>query len=106
MTSFYATNAATLLDSVTVDVHNATAQTVVPHFMVTIGSSHPTGFWHTPDRRPVVLGPHASAVVILRPPEFTGAPTHGAYWLVQAYTTSPEALSSSPLQHWHLGKIK
>jgi uncharacterized membrane protein len=104
--SFYSTNAATLLDSVTVDVHNTTAHTVEPHFMVTIGSSHPTGFWHTPDRRPVVLGPHASAVVILRPPVFTGAPTHGSYWLVQAYTSSPAALSSSPLQHWHLGKIK
>ncbi len=106
VTSFYSTERATLLDSVTVDVRNTTDQTVVPHFMVTIGSSHPTGFWHTPDRRPVVIGPHASAVVVLRPPVFTGAPTHGSYWVVQAYTSSPVALSTSPLQHWHLGKVK
>ena len=106
VTSFYSTNAATLLDSVTVDVHNTTDRTLEPHFMVSIGSSHPTGFWHARDRRPVVLGPHQSAVVVLRPPVFTGAPSHGSYWMVQAYTSSPAALSNSPLQHWRLGKIK
>ena len=104
--SFYSSHSATLLNSVTVEVRNTTDRTVVPHFMVTIGSSHPSGFWHTLDRRPVVLGPHASAVVKLRPPTFTGAPTHGSYWLVQAYTSSPAALSNSPLQHWRLGKVK
>ena len=104
--SFHSSHAATLLDSVTVDVHNTTDAPVVPHFMVTINSSHPDGFWLTPDGRPVVLAPHASAVVTLRPPTFTGAPTHGSYWLVQAYTSSPEALSTSPLQHWTLGKIR
>jgi len=103
---FYSSDSATLLNSVTVEVHNTTDQTVVPHFMVAIGSPHPTGFWRTLSGRPVVLAPHASAVVKLRPPTFTGAPTHGSYWLVQAYTDSPEALSTSPLQHWTLGKIK
>ncbi len=104
--SFYSSHAATLLNSVTVEVHNTTDETVVPHFMVTIDSSHPSGFWHTLDGHPVVLAPHASATVKLRPPTFVGAPTHGSYWLVQAYTSSPEALSTSPLQHWTLGKIK
>jgi uncharacterized membrane protein len=103
---FYSSNSATLLNSVTVEVHNTTDQTVVPHFMVAIGGPHPTGFWRTLSGRPVVLAPHASTVVKLRPPTFTGAPTHGSYWLVQAYTDSPEALSTSPLQHWTLGKIK
>ncbi len=103
---FHSSYADTLLDSVTVAVHNDTDKTVVPHFMVNIGSSHPSGFWHTVDGHPVVLGPHASTVVKLRPPTFTGAPTHGSYWLVQAYTSSPAALSNSPLQHWTLGKIK
>jgi len=104
--SFHSSNSATLLNSVTVEVQNTTDKTVVPHFMVTIDSSHPSGFWHTLDRRPVVLAPHATAVVTLRPPTFTGAPTHGSYWLVLAYTASPEALSTSPLQHWRLGKVK
>ncbi len=106
VTRFHSSYSDTLLDSVTVQVHNDTGETVVPHFMVTIGSSHPSGFWNTLDRRPVVLGPHASTVVKLRPPTFTGAPTHGSYWLVQAYTSSPAALSNSPLQHWTLGKVK
>ena len=103
---FHSSYSDTLLDSVTVAVHNDTDETVAPHFMVTIGSSHPSGYWHTLDRHPVVLGPHASTVVKLRPPTFTGAPTHGSYWLVQAYTSSPAALSNSPLQHWTLGKVK
>jgi hypothetical protein len=104
--SFHSSDSALLLDSVTVDVHNTTDSTVVPHFMVTIDSSHPTGFWHTRDGHPVVLGPRATAVVTLRPPTFTGAPSHGSYWLVEAYTSSPDALSTSPLQHWRLGKVK
>jgi uncharacterized membrane protein len=102
--SFASSQAATSLDAVTVDVHNTTDQTVVPHFMVTIGSAHPDGFWHTASRRPVVLGPHASAVVTLHPPVYAGAPGHGSFWLVAAYTSSPDALSTTPLQLWHLGK--
>ena len=98
--------AATRLDSVTVDVDNTTDAVVVPHFMVTIGNSHPSGFWHTADGRPVVLAPHATSVVTLRPPGATAAPARGTYWLVQAYTSSPEALSASPLQHWTSGPVR
>jgi hypothetical protein len=104
--SFTSSHAATSLDSVTVDVQNSTGGTVAPHFMVAFGDSHPSGFWITADDRPVVLGPHGSAVVTLHPPNYAGAPSHGSYWLVQAYTTSPEGLSTSPLQHWRLGKAK
>jgi hypothetical protein len=104
--SFVSSQAATSLDAVTVEVHNSTGQTVVPHFMVTIGSSHPDGFWHTASGRPVVLSPHDSAVVTLLPPVYAGAPTHGSYWLVAAYTSSPEALSTTPLQLWRLGKAR
>jgi uncharacterized membrane protein len=102
--SFASSHAATSLDAVTVDVHNATDQSVVPHFMVTIGSAHPDGFWHTASHHRVVLGPHASAVVTLYPPAYAGAPSHGSFWLVAAYTSSPEALSTTPLQLWRLGK--
>jgi uncharacterized membrane protein len=102
--SFASSHAATSLDAVTVDVHNTTDQEVVPHFMVTISSAHPDGFWHTASHRPVVLGPHASVVVTLHPPAYAGAPGHGSFWLVAAYTSSPEALSTTPLQLWRLGK--
>jgi hypothetical protein len=72
--------------------------------MVTIASAHPDGFWHTASHHQVVLGPHASAVVTLYPPAYADAPSHGSFWLVAAYTSSPEALSTTPLQLWRLGK--
>jgi hypothetical protein len=72
--------------------------------MVSIGVGHPAGFWYPPGRRPVVLGPHASKTVTISPVGYTAAPSHGTHWLVEAYTTSPEALSTTPLLFWTLGK--
>jgi hypothetical protein len=85
-------------------VRNTTGGTVTPHFMVTIGSEHPDGFWHPADHRPVVLGPGASTTVTIVPPGYTSAPPHGTHWLVEAYTSSPAALSTTPLLFWTLGK--
>jgi hypothetical protein len=103
---------ATVLDTVTVTVRNETDQTVVPHFVVTITSGHPDGFWTPTDGRRVVIGPHGSTRVTLAPPRETGsrvrreigAPNHGTHWLVGAYTASPEALSTTGLLFWKLGK--
>lgn len=100
------TSQATLrLDAVTVTVHNSGGQRVTPRFMVVLDSSHPSGFW-TPARRhsPLVLGAGQTATVTLVPPEFTWSPLHGAHWLVEAYTTSPDALSTSAPRMWNLGK--
>ena len=102
--SVVATQTATSLDAVTLSVRNTTGGTVTPHFMVTIGSEHPDGFWHPADHRPVVLGPGASTTVTIVPPGYTSAPAHGTHWLVEAYTSSPEALSTTPLLFWKLGK--
>jgi uncharacterized membrane protein len=99
------TSQATLrLDAVTVTVHNLTGDRVTPHFMVAIDSTHPSGFW-TPvsPGGQLALAPGASATVMLRPNEFTWSPGHGDHWLVEAYTTSPNALSTSGLQVWALG---
>jgi uncharacterized membrane protein len=101
--SVITSHAATSLDAVTLTVSNTTGQTVTPHFMVTVGSSHPDGFWHSAHRGQVVLGPHDSTTVTLRPGSYFGAPAHGSHWLVEAYTSSPEALSTSPLLFWQLG---
>ena len=99
-------NMAVTLNAVTVTVDNQTDQTVIPHFMVVIGSGHPSGYWTRPGGGPVVLAPHGSATVRLYPPEYTNAPNHGDHWVVAAYTSSPQALSTSPLQFWKLGKEK
>ena len=99
-------NMAITLNAVTVTVGNQTDETVTPHFMVVIGSGHPSGYWARPGGGPVVLAPHASATVTLYPPVYTSAPNHGDHWVVAAYTSSPQALSTSPLQFWKLGKEK
>lgn len=100
------TSQATLrLDAVTVRVHNSSTQAVTPLFLVALDSSHPSGFW-TPEhrKRPLVLGAGGTATVTLEPPEFTWSPNHGDHWLVEAYTTPPDALSTSAPQTWRFGK--
>jgi hypothetical protein len=100
------TSQATLrLDAVTVTVHNSTGQSVTPRFMVVLDSSHPSGFWTPAHRKnPLELGAGQTATVTLVPPEFTWSPDHGNHWLVEAYTTPPDALSTSAPQMWHFGK--
>jgi uncharacterized membrane protein len=97
-------NATLRLDSVTVRVHNLTGTRLTPHFFVALDSSHPSGYWFvvTPGGQ-LALGAGATATVTLRPNEYTWSPAHGAHWLVEAYTSSPNALSTSGLQVWSLG---
>ena len=102
--SVSASHTATSFDAVTLSVHNSTDASVTPHFMVSIGAGHPHGFWYPAGRRPVVIGPDATATVTLHPVGYTSAPSHGTHWLVEAYTASPDALSTTPLQFWKLGK--
>ena len=87
----------------TVTVHNRSDHSVTPHFMVTIGGSHPTGFWTPTGPQPAVIGPGDVATVTIRPTTYTWSPAHGTYWLVDAYTTSPNALSTSSPEFWTLG---
>ena len=92
------------LTAVRVTVRNLTDRAITPHFAVDLGSSHPSGFWTPPGGGPpLVLGPGGSATVTLQPPGFTWSPLHGAHWLVEAYSASPDALSTSKLQTWTLG---
>jgi len=104
---FRTSNFTQRLDDVTVRVHNLSDRPVTPHFMVTIGGGHPTGFWtSTTGGDSVALGPGDSAIVTIRPRTYTWSPVHGGYWLVVAYTTSPNALSTSPPQFWRLGRAQ
>ncbi len=102
--SVAASDKATSLDAVTLTVHNTTGTAVTPHFMVAVGSQHPDGFWYPADRRRLVLGPHATETVTITPTGYTSAPAHGTHWLVEAYTATPEALSTTPLLFWTRGK--
>ena len=90
--------------SVEVTVQNQSDAALTPHFMVSSGGGHPTAFWqatvvHGTD--PVQAG--ASTVFILRPTTWTWTPPHGLSWLVAAYTSSPDALSTSSPHYWRLG---
>ncbi len=89
-----------LLRSVTVTVTNRTATTVTPHFMVDDGAPDPIGFWTIADRRPVEIGPHRSRTVTLFPPSSTYLPPEASDYVVQAYTTDPEAVSTTG-DIWH-----
>ena len=85
--------------SVTVTVTNLTDAVQRPHFMVNPGEGT-AGYWAAGDRAPVVLAPHGRAMLRLHPPATVAAPQRGARWLVEAYTTSPAALSTSRLLPW------
>ncbi|MGA2836008.1 MAG: hypothetical protein ABSF84_05365 [Acidimicrobiales bacterium] len=87
--------------SLEVTVHNGYPAAVTPHFMVSSGGGHPSGFWRaTVVHGTLPVAPGATTEFTLRPSNATPAPATGQWWLVDAYTTSPDALSTSPLQHW------
>jgi hypothetical protein len=89
----------TRLNTVTVSVVNRTSAVLVPHFLVNTGTSQNNeGFWRPTDEGQVVLEPHDSETVTLRPPARQDAPRRGARWLVEAYTLDPSWLSTSPLE--------
>jgi hypothetical protein len=88
------------IGSVIVSVRNQTGSTLLPHFLVDTGEDHPSGFWFSATGQQVVLRPHSSATLILRPPVDIDQPGLGSLWLVEAYTTHPTTLSASSLQEW------
>ena len=90
------------LNSVTVSVVNGTSAALVPHFLVNTATSQDyEGFWIPSDRGSVVLEPHGSETITLRPPSPQAAPRRGARWLVEAYTADPSWLSTSPVETFH-----
>jgi uncharacterized membrane protein len=90
------------LEAVTVAVTNTTDTTLRPHFLVDLGAAHPSGFWTTPHGRPVVIGPHQTVGITLFPPKDTYPflPPYASDYVVDAYTSSPRALSTSG-DIWH-----
>lgn len=98
------TDDAQVFRSVTVMVRNTSTVALVPHFLVDSGQVHPSGFWLSSliaGSEPIVPG--GTSTFLLRPRSFTWAPVHGQRWLVEATTTGPNALSTSPAAYWSLG---
>jgi len=48
----------------------------------------------------------ATTRFVLVPTRYTSAPNQGDRWLVEAYTTGPDALSTSSLQYWKPGTVQ
>jgi uncharacterized membrane protein len=89
------------IGSITLTVTNTSSERVTPHFMVSFGGGHPSGFWSQSLRRgSLPLAPGHSATITIRPLVWTWAPQYRQNWLVDAYTSSPAALSTSTLQRW------
>jgi uncharacterized membrane protein len=89
-----------------VTVHNTSDRSLDPRFMVSAGGDHPGGFWHAQvTRGSDPVAPGGAAEFTLRPTEYSPTPSNGQWWLVAVYTTSPDALSTSPLQQWRLGVV-
>jgi hypothetical protein len=89
---------------VEITVHNTSSVALAPHFMISSGGGHPTGFWSAQTisgSDPVE--PNKSTRFVLRPTRYISAPPHGQWWIVDAYSSPPDALSTSSLQRWTLG---
>jgi len=90
---------------VEVTVQNHSDAPLSPHFMISSGGGHPGPFWRaTALRGTDPVGAGATTVFVLRPTAYVATPPHGQWWLVAAYTSSPNALSTSAPQYWRLGR--
>jgi uncharacterized membrane protein len=92
-------------DHVVVTVHNSSGTVLTPHFMVSSGGGHPSGFWTARAVRGTApVAPGATTRFVLRPTGDVAAPPRGQWWIVEAYSSPPDALSTSPLQRWSPGR--
>ena len=95
------------LTSITLTVRNQSGPSLTPRFMMTINGGHPSGFWRSSlDQGTLPLKPGASATITIRPEAWTWAPHRADYWLVEAFTATPYALSTSVPQRWPFGPLQ
>jgi hypothetical protein len=94
-----ATNHNQFMAPMMLTITNNTSSPIEPHIMVVVGSGHPVGFWTTPSS-PFVVPAHSSLTSTFTPPRFLFAPEHYENWLVEALTSTPEALTTTPAYSW------
>jgi uncharacterized membrane protein len=85
------------VDEITVEVRNRTDHTVRPHFSV-LTDGHTTSFWYPFDGRgagALVLPARGSAAVRLRAPNTQATVPIRSGFVVEAFTTGPDAVSTA-----------
>jgi uncharacterized membrane protein len=93
------------MDDMTITLTNDTGSAITPHVMAVVGDGHPVGFW-----RPVnpsaatTIAAHQRVTWTLRPPRYMKAPTYGESWLMEVLTTTPAALTTTPVYTWQFGR--
>ena len=68
-----------------------------PHVLVMVAGAHPVGFWTTKD--PIVPA-HTTVSLTYTSPNPVWIFTRGTNWIVEATTTSPNAMITSATQVW------
>ncbi len=94
-----ATNHSQFMAPMVLTLTNNTSSPIEPHIMVVVGSGHPVGFWTTASS-PFVVPARSSVTTTFTPPRFLLAPEHYENWLVEALTSTPEALTTTPAYSW------
>lgn len=94
-----ATNHNQFMAPMLLTITNNTSSPIEPHIMVVVGSGHPVGFWTTPSS-PFVVPAHSSLTSTFSAPRFLLAPEHYENWLVEALTSTPEALTTTSAYSW------
>ena len=89
--------------SMTVTLHNNTGAPVKASLATLENDTHPTGFWRLGSKSSVVVGANNSRTVVLHAPPFTTTSIKGQWWVVEAVTPSPAAVSTSSPMKWRLG---
>ncbi len=76
---------------------NSSSQAIEPHVLVMVAGAHPVGFWTTKD--PIVPA-HSTVSLTYTSPNPVWIFTRGTNWIVEATTTSPNAMITSATQVW------
>ncbi len=97
------TNDGQFMGPMELTLTNNTSSPIEPHIMVVIGSGHPVGFWTPATSKGIILGAHSTVTSTFLPPKYLLAPQQYENWLVEALTSSPAALTTTPAISWPYG---
>jgi uncharacterized membrane protein len=94
------TNDGQFMGPIEMTLTNNTSSPIEPHIMVVVGSGHPVGFWTPATSKKIILPAHSTETSTFVPPKYLLAPRQYENWLVEALTSSPAALTTTPAYSW------